>query len=65
MAFAIWRRWGTHYDAPPPGFPDLFPMARWLWTGVLPQTTIWIAFTLAVGMAGAAAGARLASRRAR
>jgi hypothetical protein len=65
MAFAIWRRWGTHYDAPPPGFPDLSPMARWLWTGVLPQTTIWIAFTLAVGMAGAAAGAWLASRRAR
>ncbi len=65
MAFAIWRRWGTHYDAPPPGFPGLLPMARWLWTGVLPQTTIWIAFTLAVGMAGAAAGAWLASRRPR
>jgi len=65
MAFAIWRRWGTHYDAPPPGFPGLPPMARWLWTGLLPQTTIWIAFTLAVGMTGAALGVWLASRRAR
>lgn len=65
MAFAIFRRWGTHYDAPPPGFPALFPMARWLWTGLLPQTTIWIAFTLAVGMIGAAAGVWLAARRAR
>ncbi len=65
MAVAIWRRWGTHYDAPPPGFPALLPMARWLWTGLLPQTTIWIAFTLAVGMIGAAAGAWLGSRRPR
>ena len=65
MAFAIWGRWGTHYDAPPPGFPALLPMARWLWTGVLPQTTIWIAFTLALGMIGAAAGVWLASRRPR
>lgn len=65
MAFAIFRRWGTHYDAPPPGFPALLPMPRWLWTGLLPQTTIWIAFTLAVGMIGAAAGVWLATRRAR
>ena len=65
MALAIRGRWGTHYDAPPPGFPALFPMARWLWTGLLPQTTIWIAFTLAVGMCSAAAGVWLASRRPR
>jgi hypothetical protein len=65
MAFAIFRRWGTHYDAPPPGFPALVPMPRWLWTGVLPQSTIWIAFTLALGMIGAAAGVFAASRRSR
>jgi hypothetical protein len=65
MALAIWRRWGTHYDAPPPGFPALLPMARWLWTGLLPQTTIWIAFTLAVGMSCSALGVWLASRRPR
>jgi hypothetical protein len=63
MALAIWRRWGTHYDAPPPGFPGMFPMARWLWTGLLPQTTIWIAFTLAVATACAALGVWAASLR--
>lgn len=65
MGFAIWNRWGTHYDVPPPGFPGLPPMPRWLWTGVLPQATIWIAFTLAVGTAGAAAGAWLNTLRRR
>jgi hypothetical protein len=65
MAFAIFRRWGTHYDAPPPGFPALLPMPRWLWTGVLPQSTIWIALTLAVGMICGAAGVLAASRRSR
>jgi len=65
MYVAISRRWGTHYDAPPPGFPGLRPMARWLWTGLLPQTSIWIAFTLAVGMSAAALGVWYASRRPR
>jgi len=65
MGFAIFRRWGTHYDSPPPGFPALLPLPRWLWTGVLPQSTIWIAFTLALGMIGAAAGVFAASRRSR
>lgn len=65
MAFAIWRRWGTHYDVPPPGFPALFPTARWLWTGLLPQVTIWIAITLSFGAIFAAAGAWLATRRPR
>lgn len=65
MALAMRGRWGTHYDAPPPGFPGLLPTERWLWTGLLPQLTIWIAFTLAVGMCAAAAGVWLASRRPR
>ncbi len=65
MWFAISRLWGTHYDAPPPGFPALLPVPRWLWTGVLPQLTIWIAYTLAAGMVGSAAGVVLASRRPR
>jgi hypothetical protein len=56
MALAMFRRWGTHYDAPPPGFPPLLPLPRWLWTGLLPQSTIWIAYTLAVGMTAAALG---------
>ena len=63
MALAIWRRWGTHYDVPPPGFPGMFPMARWLWTALLPQATIWIAFTLAVATACAVLGVWAASLR--
>jgi hypothetical protein len=50
VALAIWRQWGTHYDVPPPGFPAMPRLQRWLWTGLLPQTTIWVAWTLATGM---------------
>jgi len=46
---AIWRSWGTHYDVPPPGFPAMPRLRRWLWTGLLPQTTIWVAWTMATG----------------
>ncbi len=56
MAFAIARRWGTHYDAAPPGFPMMPRLPRFLLTGLLPQATIWIAFTVALGVAFAAAG---------
>jgi hypothetical protein len=49
MALAIWRSWGTHYDLPPPGFPAMARAKRWLWTGLLPQTTIWVAWTMATG----------------
>jgi hypothetical protein len=65
MWFAISGRWGTHYDVPAPGFPALLPLQRWLWSGVLPQLTIWIAYTLAVGMLGAALGLFVAARRRR
>jgi hypothetical protein len=63
MWFAIQRRWGTHYDAPPPGFPSFVPLNRWLWTGVLPQLTIWVAWTVIVGALGGAFGYALAVRR--
>ena len=49
MALAIWRHWGTHYDLAPPGYPPMAPLRRWLWTGLLPQSTIWVAWTLATG----------------
>jgi hypothetical protein len=64
MWFAIQGNWGTHYDAPPPGFPAVPPMARWLWTGVLPQMTIWIAWTVVVGTLFGALGWVVAERRA-
>ncbi len=65
MALAIRGRWGTHYDALPPGFPLLGGVGRWLWTGLLPQTTLWVAYTLAVGSAFSAVGVWLAARRPR
>lgn len=53
---AILNGWNTHYDSPPPGLPDLGPIARWTAIGVIPQLTIWMAFTVIVGaLAGAAA----------
>jgi hypothetical protein len=48
-AAALWRSWGTHYDVTPPGFPALPRLTRWLWIGLLPQATIWVAWTMATG----------------
>jgi hypothetical protein len=62
-ALAIARGWGTHYDAVPPGFPAMGRLPRFLLLGLLPQATIWVAFTVAVGLAFAAAGRAAASRR--
>jgi hypothetical protein len=49
MLFAILGQWGTHYDAPAPGQPEMGPFATWVTIGLLPQTTTWIAFTLIIG----------------
>jgi dolichyl-phosphate-mannose--protein O-mannosyl transferase len=62
-AAAIWQGWGTHYDIPPPGFPVLPQLGRWLWAGLLPQVTIWVAWTVAVGASFGALGDWVASRR--
>ena len=50
MLIAILANWGTHYDVPPPGFPEMAPLAKWFWIGLVPQMTFWIAFTVVVGM---------------
>jgi hypothetical protein len=63
MWLAIRRNWGTHYDAPPPSFPVMLPEARWLWTGLVPQMTIWMSWTLVVGALFGALGWVVASRR--
>ena len=49
MLFAMLGNWGTHYDVAPPGFPEMGPIPKWLLIGVVPQLTIWIWFTMAVG----------------
>jgi hypothetical protein len=64
-AVAIWKNLGTHYDLPPPGFPALRPLRRWLVLSVLPQMTIWVAWTLGTGAIGGALGWRAARRRPR
>jgi hypothetical protein len=56
MALAIWKGWGTHYDVPPPGFPAMPPLKRWLWTALLPQATIWVAWTMVTGTIAGALG---------
>jgi len=63
MAVAVWRHWGTHYDLPPPGFPPMLPLRRWLWTGLLPQATLWVAWTMATGALLGALGSLAARRR--
>ncbi len=50
MLGAMIGNWGTHYDAPPPDFPRMGLMARFVVTGLIPQFTIWIAFTVVLGM---------------
>jgi hypothetical protein len=49
MLFAIFGNWGTHYDVSPPGFPAMSPLPKWFLIGLLPQMTVWIWFTIAVG----------------
>jgi len=42
--------WGTHYDVAPPFMTGQVPvLQKWLEIGVLPQLTLWIAWTVVVG----------------
>lgn len=50
MFFAIMGNWGTHYDVPPPNFPETTPFAKWFAIGLLPQLTFWIVFTVTIGL---------------
>lgn len=49
MLFAIFGNWGTHYDLPPPEFPAMSLFPKWIVIGLIPQMTVWIAFTIIVG----------------
>lgn len=68
MLFAILGDWGTHYDVPPPSpLPVTSPFVKWILIGLVPQMTVWIAFTLVVGglfgaLAAAVAGGKGQSR---
>jgi hypothetical protein len=64
MLAAIFGDWGTHYDVPPdPGFPVMTPLAKWFAIGLLPQMTIWIWYTVALGGLFGIAAAAIARRR--
>src|SRR6266487_2159571 len=49
MLVAVLADWGTHYEKGPPHFPHMGAVAKWFWIGLLPQMTLWIAFTVVVG----------------
>ena len=41
--------WGTHYDRVAPALANFSPMQKFFYAGVLPQMTLWIGWTVAVG----------------
>jgi len=49
MFVAMAANWGTHYEQGPPGFPQMGLVSKWFLIGLLPQLTLWIAFTVIVG----------------
>lgn len=49
MFFAILGDWGTHYDATPDNLPPMGWFTEWLVTGLVPQLTFWMAYTVLVG----------------
>jgi hypothetical protein len=49
MLVAMAANWGTHYEQGPPGFPEMSLVSKWFLIGVLPQLSLWIAFTVTVG----------------
>ena len=58
MLIALYASWGTHYEKGPPGFPAMGVLGTWFWIGFLPQLTLWMAYTVALGiLIGAAVGA--------
>jgi hypothetical protein len=61
---AVRGDWRTHYDALPPGFPAMGPLATWFWIGLLPQMTIWMAFTVIVGTIAGGLALLVEERRA-
>jgi hypothetical protein len=66
MLLAILGDWGTHYDVPPPApLPVTSPFVKWVLIGLIPQMTIWIAFTLMVGGLFGALAVAVARRKGR
>jgi len=62
MLMAIMNDWGTHYDVPPPNFPAMAPFAKWMVIGLFPQLTVWMAFTVIIGLLFGGMAVALAKR---
>jgi hypothetical protein len=64
MFVAILGNWGTHYELGPPGFPEMSAIPKWFWIGLVPQLTLWMAFTVIVGSLFGGLAALATGRRA-
>ena len=65
MLLAILGNWGTHYDvSPPTPIPETGPLGKWVLIGLVPQMTVWIAFTMGAGGLFGALGGLVGRRRA-
>jgi hypothetical protein len=65
MLFAIFGKWGTHYDVAPKGLEKIdqvAPIVKWFWIGFVPQMTIWIFLTVVGGMIFGSIAAAVAGR---
>lgn len=66
MLIAILANWGTHYDVAPPGVAvPANPLAKWFMIGAVPQLTIWIWYTIALGAIAGTIAAAVAGNRQR
>lgn len=64
MLIAILANWGTHYDVSPPDVAvPANPIAKWFMIGAVPQLTIWIWWTVALGAIAGTIAAAVAGRR--
>ena len=56
---AFLGRWGTHYDAIPPGWPAMNVWMNFVLLGLVPQLTLWLGYTIVVGTLFGIVGAAL------
>jgi hypothetical protein len=63
MLVAMLGNWGTHYDVAPPGVPEMGVLQKWFFLGVVPQLSIWMAFTIVIGAVFGGIALMVAARR--
>jgi hypothetical protein len=63
MAASIFGGLDTHYAKPRPDFPPMGALGLFFWTALLPQLSVWIWMTVAVGLVFAALTLLVARRQ--